>query len=32
MSRPVIGVCTALEHASWGNWDVPGECLAAHLQ
>ena len=27
MSRPVIGICTPLERARWGAWDVPAFLL-----
>lgn len=27
VSRPVIGLCTALEQARWGPWDVPAAVL-----
>ncbi len=28
MSRPVIGICTALVQARWGHWDQPAALLA----
>jgi putative glutamine amidotransferase len=27
MSRPVIGLCTALERAQWSVWDQPAVLL-----
>jgi putative glutamine amidotransferase len=28
MTRPVIGICTALTQARWGHWDQPADLLA----
>ncbi len=28
MIRPVIGICTPVEHARWGHWDRPAVLLA----